>query len=135
MARKKSPNQADLLTKLIGVRLSVEVYDKLEKQRQSTNCQTVAELARRILSKEKIIFYHKDASMDAHLELLAGIEKELNAIGVNINQITRYFNQTENASQKTFKALKVADEYKKVGSQVDQLMKIVSELSKKWLQK
>ena len=71
--------------------------------------------------------------MDAHLELLAGIEKELNAIGVNINQITRSFHNAETPNQKMINALKIEEQYRKVGDRVDKLLAIVSELAKKWL--
>ncbi len=135
MARKKSPDTTELLTKLIGVRLSETVYNRLENIRQRTDCQTLGELGRRILSKEKIIFFKIDASMDAPMEELARIRKEINSIGVNINQITHSFHTTDVVNQKVFHALKVAEQYKKVGDKVEALLSIVSQLAKKWLQK
>ncbi|MBL7872082.1 MAG: plasmid mobilization relaxosome protein MobC [Cyclobacteriaceae bacterium] len=135
MARKKSSDQAELLTKLVGVRLSANVYNRLEKFRQQTDCQSMGELGRRILSKERITYFLKDATMDAPLEELTRIRKELHAIGVNINQITHSFHITDLANQKTIHALKIAEQYKQVGDKVDQLLLIVSQLAKKWLQK
>ncbi len=135
MARKKSSDQTELLTKLVGVRLSANVYNRLEKFRQQTDCQSMGELGRRILSKERITYFLKDATMDAPLEELSRIRKELHAIGVNINQITHSFHITDLANQKTIHALKIAEQYKQVGDKVDQLLLIVSQLAKKWLQK
>ena len=135
MARKKATDQTELLTKLVGVRLSEEVYNRLEKFRKNTNCQTLGELGRRILSKERITYFQKDATMDATAEELSRIRKELNSIGININQITHSFHNADLANQKTLHALKVAEQYKKVGDKVDQLLAIVSQLAKKWLQK
>lgn len=85
-----------------------------------------------ILQREEIIWYHKDASMDATAVELAGIKQELKAIGTNINQVTRYFNSKTIPAQKIFDALKILDEYKKVDSKVEQLLKIISDLSQKW---
>jgi hypothetical protein len=65
---------------------------------------------------------------------LAGIGKELNAIGRNINQITHSFHISDHPKDKLLNALKVADEYKKVGVRVDRLLIIATEISKKWLQ-
>ena len=48
---------------------------------------------------------------------LAGIRKELNAIGTNINQITHAFHVVEADSQKVFHALRVAEQYKMVRNQ------------------
>jgi hypothetical protein len=135
MARKKATNQTELLTKLVGVRLSENVYARLEKFTQNTDCQTIGELARRILSKEKITYFQKDASMDGTMEELSRIRKELNSIGTNINQITHSFHTADVANQRTFLALKVAEQYNKVGDKVEQLLKIVSQLAIKWLQK
>ncbi len=73
--------------------------------------------------------------MDAPMEELSSIRKEINSIGVNINQITHSFHNAEAASQKAFHALKVAEQYRKVGDKVDALLAIVSQLSIKWLQK
>jgi methyl-accepting chemotaxis protein len=135
MARKKATNQTELLTRLVGVRLSENVYTRLEKYVESTDCQTVAELGRRLMSKERITYFHKDASMDATMEELSRIRKELNSIGTNINQITHSFHTADVANQRTFLALKVAEQYNKVGDKVEQLLKIVSQLAIKWLQK
>jgi methyl-accepting chemotaxis protein len=135
MARKKATNQTELLTRLVGVRLSENVYTRLEKIVESTDCQTVAELGRRLMSEERITYFHKDASMDATMEELSRIRKELNSIGTNINQITHSFHTADVANQRTFLALKVAEQYNKVGDKVEQLLKIVSQLAIKWLQK
>lgn len=135
MARKKAPDQTELLTELVGVRLSKTVYDRLEDVRKNTDCQTMGELGRRILSRERITYFQKDATMDATVEELSRIRKELNSIGININQITHSFHNADLPNQKTFHALKVAEQYKKVGDKIDQLLVIVSQLAKKWLQK
>jgi hypothetical protein len=135
MARKKSPNPDALLTCHIQAKVSQAVFKRLEQLMVNSDCQSMGELARRILSKERITYFIKDASMDAPMEELSRIRKELNAIGTNINQITHSFHNTDLANQKTLHALKVAEQYKKVGDKVDQLLAIVSQMAKKWLQK
>jgi hypothetical protein len=135
MARKKAADQTELLTKLVGVRLSEEFYNRLEKSRQNTDCQTVGELIRRNLYKERITYFHKDASMDAPMEELCRIRKEINSIGVNINQITQSFHNADQANQKVLHTLKVAEQFKKVGEKIEELLPLISQLVKKWLQK
>lgn len=126
--------EAEKLTKLIGVRVSESFYNQLEEKRKKTNCQTLSEMARAILYKEKIMFYYTDASLNATAVELSGIRKELNQIGNNINQITKTFHTSDSASQKMFHALKVSEEYKRVESKVDKLLIMISEIAKKWLQ-
>jgi len=134
MTRKKN-DPASLLNRKIGLRVSDSFYEKLLGWRNNSNCRSIAELTRSILCKEKIIWYHKNVELESTALELAYIRKELNAIGKNINQITRYFNGTEIPNQKIFHALKVAEEYKKVGHKTDQLLIIISQITKTWLQK
>jgi hypothetical protein len=134
MTRRKI-SEDKKLTQKITVRLPIPFFKKLEKWLSNTNCRTVTEVARRILLREKVIWYHKSAELEAVAIELALIRKELNAMGRNINQITHRFHTSDHAAQKMFQAMKAADEYRKVGNKVDQLMKIVSDIAKKWLQK
>jgi len=127
--------QKERLAKIFSVRVSERFYNRLEEIRKNSNCQYIGEVARRILYREEIIWYHKDASMDSTVAELALIRKELNAIGININQITRHFNSADTTNQKMLQALKVVEEYKKVGHKLDRVMDVTSEITKKWLQK
>jgi len=133
MGRKQKHKER--LTRIFSVRVSDRFFDRLEEIRKNSNCQYIGEVARRILYREEIIWYHKDASMDSTIAELALIRKELNAIGININQITRHFHSADTTNQKVLQALKVVDEYKKVGHKLDRIMDITSEITKKWLQK
>lgn len=134
MTRRKV-DPAVKITHKVTIHLSQAYFEKLQDWLSHSNCRSVSELARSILYKEKINWYHKDASLESTAIELAGIRKELNAIGKNINQITHYFHGTALPNQKMFHALKVADEYRKVGSKVDELLKMISEISKTWLRK
>lgn len=134
MTRRKVDSSAKNTHK-VTIHLSQSYFEKLLRWLSHSNCRTVSELTRSILYKEQINWYHKDASLESTALELAGIRKELNAIGKNINQITHSFHSTAFPNQKMFHALKVADEYKKVGVKVDELLKVVSQISKTWLQK
>ncbi|MBL7858173.1 MAG: plasmid mobilization relaxosome protein MobC [Cyclobacteriaceae bacterium] len=123
-------NKSEPLTHLIGVRVSAPAYEKLEALRKDTNCLTLGEFARRVLQKEEIIFYHKDATMDGVAAELAAIKKELNSIGVNINQVTRYFNSKALPNEKIFEALRILDDYRRITPQVEKLLTIISDI--KW---
>ena len=125
-------NKTEPLNQLIGVRVSQRLFDKLEALRKHSNCQSLPEFARQILQDREIIWYHKDETLDTVAAELAGIKKELNSIGTNINQVTRYFNSTTLPSQKIFEALKILDEYKIVTGKVDTLLTLISDLSQKW---
>ncbi len=68
------------------------------------------------------------------MEQLILITNELNAIGVNINQISQFFNgSAPHENKRTFYALKISEHYKLVGVKVDHLNSIIERLSRKWL--
>ena len=135
MPRKKLKNEAEILSHNMIVRVSELQFNKLEKLRAESNCQTVAEIVRRILSGKKINCFYTDVSMNAPMEELVSIRKELRAIGININQITRTFNQEKTTeSSRTYYVLKVADLYKNVDEKMDRLLVLIGKLTEKWLQ-
>lgn len=133
MGRRRSSKEG--LTRIFSIRVSDRYYKRLEEIKKNSNCQYIGEVARRILYREEIVWYHKDASMDSTVAELTLIRKELNSIGININQITRHFHSADIPNQKIFHALKIVDEYKKVGQKLEKVMSVTSEITKKWLRR
>ncbi|MGY4383916.1 hypothetical protein ACVWYN_000942 [Pedobacter sp. UYP24] len=135
MPRKKLKDQDAILSHNLIIRVSEELFKKLDKLYSESDCQSIAEVARKILSNEKINCFYRDVSIHAPMEEMALIRKELKAIGININQITRSFNQDKVETHRAFYVIKVADLYKKVDEKVERLLIIISQLAEKWLQK
>jgi hypothetical protein len=135
MSRKKAEDQGELLSHPIIMRVSESHFKKLEQIQANSNCQSLGEVVRKILQKQRILYFHKDVSLNGPMEELSSIRKELKAIGININQLTRSFHISKHETQKNFFILKVAERYEKVEEKVDRLLIIISQLSAKWLQK
>jgi len=135
MARNKTTKPEQLLTHNIIVRVTEDDYQKYSKLQEKSDCASVAEVVRRILAKEQIICFHKDTTMDVPMETLTGIQKELKAIGNNINQIARAYHNSKFESQQVFQMQKAADQYKEVDVKVSLLLSIISQLAIQWLQK
>lgn len=135
MTRKKVNDPEDLLSHNLIIRVTESTYNRLEKLRKDSNNLSVAAVTRKILSGKKINLYHHDVSLNPIMEELALIRKELKAIGVNINQITRSFNQDRTGTSRAYHVTNVAELYKQVDIKVDRLLKIISKLAEKWLQK
>lgn len=81
-------------------------HQSLEKIVRESNCRSVSKAARKILFKNKITYFHKDISMNGPMEELASIRKELKAIGININQITKAFHTTSDPERKYVYSMK-----------------------------
>lgn len=133
MSRKKTKNPEQLLSHPIIIRVNENTFKRLEKIQTHSNCQSIGQVARNILSKEKILMLTRDITMNAPMEELASIRKELKAIGVNINQQTRHFHTSENEAQRSFYFMRTSDLYKNVGEKVDRLLEIITQMSLKWL--
>ena len=121
------------LTHPIRTRVTAKTYRRLEQIQRDSNCRSMGEVTRKILSREKILILNRDASMSGPMEELASIRKELKSIGININQQTRYFHTAENESQRAFYFMRTTELYKNVGLKVDHLLALVARLSLKWL--
>jgi hypothetical protein len=135
MPRKKAADQEKLFTVPVRTRVTKAAAERLEKLRADSDCHSVGELARRILSNGTITIYHKDASMDSTMEQLVSIRRELKAIGINMNQVTKNFHQTNDDNRKAFYALKLTAQYQEAASRINLLLSLISQLSKKWLAK
>ena len=130
---KTTQAKEDRLTHPVRTRVTKTVFERLNKIQENSSCQTIGEVARKILSKEKILCFHKDITMNAPMEELTSIRKELKSIGVNINQQTKYFHTSDNDAQRAFYVLKTAEQYKLVDAKVERLLSLVSLLTERWL--
>jgi hypothetical protein len=132
---KRETTSRELFDKVISTRVTTPFFNKLEDLRKKTNCRNLGEFTRKILLKEKINFYHKDATMESVATELAAIRKELRAIGININQATHYLHGSDVPAQKLQHAANIANEYKKVSGKVEQVLALIANVSKKWSSK
>ncbi|MVT07732.1 plasmid mobilization relaxosome protein MobC [Chitinophaga tropicalis] len=135
MARKPSPKPEQLYVRSVRTRVTEKVYQRLQYMVSEGDCNSVGEAARRILSGDKIAIFYVDNSLNVPMQRLVEIRQELRDIGVNINQVTRYFNSSTGSDKKLFHSLNVLERYQQVNERVDELLEIVKALSKKWLQK
>jgi len=135
MARKPITNKEELLINLITVRLSDATLKRLEKLLVDSSCRSIGEVARKLLNKERINCFYRDASMAGPMEELALIRKELKSIGININQQTRYFNAVKSPAEKEFHAQRTVELYLKADAKMERLFSIISKLAEKWLPK
>lgn len=135
MARKKISDRTRVLSHRIRTRLDDRAYNRLSEIVKSSNCKTVGQVARNILSQDRIKVYRKDKSVEAPVQQLIQIRNELRAIQVNINQVTRYFYAGEARDRRMFDALKVEESCRKVDDKVTTLVAMVAKLGEVWLRR
>ena len=120
------------LKHVLTIRLSYKSIQRLKSLMSRTNCTTLSEFARAILIKEKVDCYYRNGEMRDILEELIAIRMELKSIGVNLNQLTRYFHQVRFPSEKLQHASKVVQDIKGITDIVQKCMMIISKLSIRW---
>ena len=135
MPRKKLANPEEILSKPIIIRVTEAVFKRLEKLQKESDCGSVGEVARKILLQKRINCFYRDISLNAPMEEMALIRKELKAIGININQQTKYFHTSQSEAERAFHANRTAKHYQKIDSKVELLLTLISQLAEKWLQK
>jgi len=70
MPRKKVKDRSKLLSHLIGIKITEAFYRKLRGIQENSNCASVSEVARKILLRERILFYHRDKDLDDAMQEL-----------------------------------------------------------------
>ncbi|WP_214072631.1 hypothetical protein [Mucilaginibacter sp. dw_454] len=117
----------------IHTRLTQEKYDELSAiLEQSTGIRSHSELLRHILDHQQIVVQHYDATIDKILEKFSGIQKELQATGVNINQITRAIHQLDVPEDKATKIIEVLEHLLRNERKANELFEMMADLSGKW---
>lgn len=133
MPRKKSAHPEKMLTHVLRIRVTAAVFKRLEKISKNSDTHSVGEAARKILSKENITVFYKDTTLNAAMEELALIRKELRAIGININQVTKAFHSDKRENSQLFQIRRIAELYQKVEAKTDVLLVLINRLAEKWL--
>lgn len=133
MGRKPLSNKQELLVHTITIRISSATLKRLERLLSESSCRSTGEVARKLLKKERINCFYRDASMSGPMEELALIRKELKSIGININQQTRYFNSVKSSAEKNFHSDRTIELLLKADAKMDRLFILIAKLAEKWL--
>ncbi|WP_200978212.1 hypothetical protein [Echinicola sp. 20G] len=118
MAKKKNLKQVES-------RISMERYQYLLDLLSKSQNATMSSLVRDILSNKTIVCKTHDETFDLLLDRMNSIQMEIHAIGVNINQVTRYFNSLEDPLRKKGLVRKLEKLLAEAGVKVDGLEKLI----------
>ena len=125
-----------ILCKRIHTRITKEKYDELVALLQkSYGMHTLSELLRNILNHKVIVVKSYDVSLDKVMTELSLIRRELQVIGININQVVRCFHTGELAEDRLFQAMEIVKLYQQTDSKVTELFLMIAKLSELWLPK
>jgi hypothetical protein len=130
---RKYKRRIEGLDRAVIARISTEKYEELKRLLATSRLRTMSELLRHILENRKVIVEHYDNTFDKVMAELSKIRKEINAIGVNINQVTRKFHAQQWPEAMLAGALEIVKLYQQTDEKVSVLFTIIENLSHKWL--
>jgi hypothetical protein len=131
--RKGETKGEKRLEHLVWTRITDKKYQELQLILLKSKGETLSGLVRKIIYKQQVKVYVHDETINIVMEELAALRTEIRSIGVNINQVTRYFNTYPEVKKKEFYAKIAFNSYVKMESKIDELLEIISKLAKKWL--
>ena len=118
----------------IYVRLTVKEFTTLESRCKNTTCGSVSEYIRHCLFNKPITTITRDASADEAIIQMGNLNRELNAIGSNFNQLVRKVNATSQAAEIKALLLLFESQKKTLFSKIDDVKEQLQKLAEKWLQ-
>ncbi|MFA0961108.1 plasmid mobilization relaxosome protein MobC [Roseivirga sp. BDSF3-8] len=123
---KKNPLQAR-----VHVRMSQSEKEKLKQMLSKSHChRSISELVRHLLFHSHITLDYRNASQDEARAELIRLRNDLRKIGVNINQMVRYFHRQDGPAFRQAQAEKIIRLYEQAHTQVITVLKGISHLLK-----
>lgn len=131
--KKGETKGKDGLKHLVYTRINDAKYAELKQLVIQSKTETISSIVRKIIYDRKLKVYKHDESVDLLLEELASLRGEIKAIGININQITKYFNTYHEMKKKEFYAKIGLKAFINMEDKMDKAIDLISIIGKTWL--
>lgn len=118
----------------IYVRLTNKEFTALESRYKNTTCRSVSDYVRHCLFGKPITTIIRDASADEAIMQMSHLNRELNAIGSNFNQLVSKVNATSQTAVMKGLLLLFDSQKKMLFSKIDEVKDLLQNLTEKWLQ-
>jgi len=121
-------------TRIIGLRLTTEEYSAVEKNWKNSTIRRLSEFVRRILFGKAVTTYSRNQSLDDLIAELVQLRKELNAIGVNINQAVHRLHTLDYVPQMISWIEAFEHDRDRLFARVEEIKSRINLISDQWLQ-
>lgn len=120
--------------KWLHIRLTSTEYEKIIKKQSKTTCKKLSDFARRTLLDKEVTVLVRNQSLDDLMAELIALKNELNAIGINYNQMIKklhYLNHTSEVNS----WLTLHESARKILlTKVDEIKLKIYQINEQWLQ-
>lgn len=118
----------------IYVRLTDKEFTILENQLKVTTCNKLSDYVRRCLFNKPITTITRDASVDDLILQLSHLNRELNAIGNNFNQLVKRVNTSPQFTDAKGLLALFESQKKTMFAKIDEVKEQLQKLAERWLQ-
>ncbi|WP_293299937.1 plasmid mobilization relaxosome protein MobC [Pedobacter sp. UBA4863] len=80
--------------RIVGVRLTLVEFEKIEKKWKASNCRKLSDFIRKMIFQKPIVASYRNKSMDDFMAEAIRLRSELNGIGNNFNQLVKKLHMT-----------------------------------------
>ncbi|MCK7559467.1 plasmid mobilization relaxosome protein MobC [Chitinophaga sedimenti] len=131
MNRHKLPD--DVVLKFdVKTRITAYHFERFSDMLSKSHYKTMSELLRHVLCEGKVEVVTIDESLDKVMEELVDARKEVKAVGVNLNQLTKLLN-VKGKIALPMELNIIQASIQEIREQLRRPLEIISELSRKWL--
>jgi hypothetical protein len=120
-------------TRKITLRLTAEEYLKIEQKWKASTCRKLSDYLRKHLFDKSVTTFYRNQSLDDFVEETISLRKELNAIGINLNQTVKKLHTLQQIPE--FKVWIISFEIDRriINDKIDKIEKHTSKITDKWL--
>lgn len=120
-------------TRIVGVRLTAQEFEKLEKKLKNTTAKKISQYLRYLLLDKPVVSTFRNQSIDDLMGELALLRTELNRIGVNFNQSVKKLHTLHDTAD--FKRWLLAHELEKrtLSNKIDEIKNHILKIVQSWL--
>jgi|SRR5579875_3533189 len=121
-------------TRIIGVRLTLKEYQKIEKKWKQSTCHKLSDYVRYILFNKPITVYQRNQSLDDFMKEMMQLRSELNSIGNNFNQAVKKLHTLQQIAE--FRSWLITYELEKqiLFNKIDEIKNRINKIADQWLQ-
>lgn len=121
-------------TKIVGIRLTVPEFNRLERNWRSSTCRKLSEYARLVLLGRPIVRSFRNKSVDESMVLLIQLRNELNAIGINLNQAVKKLHTFPPHADLKSWMLNQQLQNKLLSNKLSEIRLLIQKMGEAWLQ-
>lgn len=119
-------------TKWVHLRLTPSEYRQLHSRFKKTTCRKLSDYLRAAIFDRTVTTKYRNTSIDDALEKMGALNKELNAIGNNINQMAKRMHTIQFPEMPLW-LVQFDAHSKQYFTKMDEVKSMLGKLSERWL--